>query len=69
MLETLGYFDKNAKTCIIADASPVGQGAIPIQKQKRKKRVISYASKSLTDEKKTTIFQNQEGSSSPSLSM
>ena len=47
--ETLGYFDKDAKTLIIADASPVGLGAILIQEQQGRKRVISYASKSLSD--------------------
>ena len=46
--ETLGYFDKEAKTLIIADASPVGLGAILIQEQEGRKRVISYASKSLS---------------------
>jgi len=50
--ETLGYFDKNAKTLIIADASPVGLGAILIQEQQGRKRVISYASKSLSDVEK-----------------
>ena len=47
--ETLGYFDKDAKTLIIADASPIGLGAILLQEQQGKKRVISYASKSLSD--------------------
>ena len=46
--ETLGYFDKDAKTLIIADASPVGLGAILIQEQQGRERVISYASKSLS---------------------
>jgi len=50
--ETLGYFDKNAKTLIIADASPVALGAILIQEQQGRKRVISYASKSLSDMEK-----------------
>ena len=43
--KTLGYF-------IIADASPVGLGAILIQEQQGRKRVISYASKSLSDVEK-----------------
>ena len=47
--ETLGYFDKDAKTQIIGDASPVGFGAVLIQEQQGRKRVISYASKSLSD--------------------
>ena len=46
--ETLGYFDKDAKTLIIADSSPVGLGAILIQEQQGRKRVISNASKSLS---------------------
>ena len=51
--ETLGYFDKDAKTLIIADASPVGLGAILIQEQQGSKRVISYASKSLSANRKS----------------
>ena len=39
--ETLGYFDKDAKALIIADASPVGLGVILIQEQQGRKRVIS----------------------------
>ena len=31
--ETLGYYDKNAGTQAIADASPVGLGAVLTQKQ------------------------------------
>jgi hypothetical protein len=47
--ETLGYFDLKAKTAIIADASPVGLGAVLVQTQKGESRVICYASRSLTD--------------------
>ena len=47
--DTLGYFDKNAPTQIIADASPVGLGAVLVQKQGQEFRVISYASRSLDD--------------------
>ena len=47
--ETLAYFDKMAPTKVIADAGPVGLGAVLIQKQKGEQRVISYASRSLTD--------------------
>ena len=48
--DTLGYFDPNAtKTIVIADVSPVGLGAILLQEQKREQRIISYASRTLTD--------------------
>ena len=51
-VEILGYFDKDAKTLIITDASPVGLGAVLIQEQHGVKRIISYASKSLSDVEK-----------------
>ena len=46
--ESLGYFDKDARTRIIADASPVGLGAVLIQEQQGRKRVTSRARKSLS---------------------
>jgi len=49
--ETLGYFDKNAPTKVIADASPVGLGAVLVQQQGEELCVISYASRSLSDTK------------------
>ena len=50
--ETLGYFDTEAKTQLITDASPVGLGAVLTQIQHGEKRIISYASRSLTDVEK-----------------
>ena len=50
--ETLGYYDKNAPTQVIADASPVGLGAVLTQKHGDDYRVICYASRSLTDTEK-----------------
>ena len=50
--ETLGYFNKDARTLIIADASPVGLGAVLVQEQQGRKGVISYATKSLSDVEK-----------------
>lgn len=45
--ETLGFYHADYPTIVIADASPVGLGAALIQIQNRP-RVISYASKSLS---------------------
>ena len=46
--EILGYYDKDAETRVITDASPVGLGAVLAQKQQGEFRVIMYASPSLT---------------------
>jgi len=46
---TLAYFDVNAKMQVIADASPVGLGAILVQKQGEDYKIICYASRSLSD--------------------
>lgn len=47
--KTLAIFYKNAKTTIVADASPVGLGAVLLQDQGGESKVISYASRSLSD--------------------
>ena len=47
--ETLGEFDKDAETCLIIDACPVGLGAVLTQVQNGEERVICYANGSLTD--------------------
>ena len=47
--ESLGYFDKDARTRIIADASPAGLGAVLIQEREGRKRVTSRASKRLSE--------------------
>jgi hypothetical protein len=39
--KTLGYYDKLAPTKVIADASPVGLGAVLVQEQKGEYRVLS----------------------------
>lgn len=46
---TLAYCNKNAKTRVIADASPVGLGAVLLQENKGEWRTVCYASRSLTD--------------------
>lgn len=46
----LGFYDVNDRTVVVTDASPVGLGAILAQYDQNKQlRVVSYASKSLTD--------------------
>ena len=45
----MGYFDKDTPTQVVADASPVGLGAVLTQVQKDGPRVISYASGCLTE--------------------
>jgi hypothetical protein len=45
----LAYFDVNAKTQVITDASPVGLGAVLVQKQGEDYKIICYASRSLSD--------------------
>ena len=47
--EVLGYYDKEAVTHVITDASPVRLGAVLAQKQGGEFRVVMYASRSLTD--------------------
>lgn len=45
---TLGYYDVNDRTQVIADASPVGLGAVLIQFKNNDPRIISFAHRSLT---------------------
>ena len=44
----LAYFDKDAFTRVIADASPVGLGAVLVQEKNGESRAICYASRSLS---------------------
>lgn len=43
----LAYFDKDASTRVIADASPVGLGAVLVQEKNGESRAVCYASRSL----------------------
>ena len=45
----LAYFDRGAPTEVIADASPVGLGAVLVQKVDGERRAVCYASRSLGD--------------------
>lgn len=50
--QALGYYNVNDQTQLYADASPVGLGAVLIQFNEKGPRVISYASKSLSETEK-----------------
>lgn len=48
-IQTLGYYDVNDKTQVIADASPVGLGAVLVQIDAKGPRIIAYGNRTLTD--------------------
>lgn len=50
-IHTLGYYeyDVKDKTQVIADASPVGLGAVLVQIDNRGPRIIAYGNRTLTD--------------------
>lgn len=64
--ETLAYYKVGCRTRIVADASPVGLGAVLTQQQGGVWRVISYASRSLTDVERRYSQTEKEA---PSLSL
>ena len=45
----LAFFDRGARTQVIADASPVGLGAVLVQEVDGQSRAVCYASRSLSD--------------------
>ena len=47
----LAYFDKDAHTRVIADASPMGLGAVLVQEKNGQSRAVCYASRSLSQER------------------
>lgn len=49
----LGFYDPKDRTLVVTDASGVGLGAVLIQFKNSQPRVISYASKSLSEIEKT----------------
>lgn len=48
-IQTLGYYNPSDKTQVIADASPVGLGAVLVQVDEDGPRVIAFGHKALTD--------------------
>nr|CAI5849022.1 unnamed protein product [Callosobruchus analis] len=48
-IQTLGYYDVEDKTQVIADASPVGLGAVLLQINHEGPRIIAYGDRTLTD--------------------
>ncbi|XP_011858920.1 PREDICTED: uncharacterized protein K02A2.6-like [Vollenhovia emeryi] len=48
-IQTLGYYDVKDKTQVIADASPVGLGAVLVQIDTNGPRIIAYGNRTLTD--------------------
>lgn len=51
-IPTLGYYDPHDRTQVMADASPVGLGAVLIQYDTNGPRIISFGNKSLSDVEK-----------------
>lgn len=45
----LAFFDKDAPTEVVTDASSVGLGAVLVQQQEGVKRAVCFASRSLSD--------------------
>lgn len=48
-IPTLGYYDVNDRTIVIADASPVGLGCVLVQINNHGPRIIAYGHRTLSD--------------------
>ena len=59
--ETLAYFRNECRTRIVADAGPTGIGAVLTQLQDGMWRVVSYASRNLTDVERRYSQTEKEG--------
>ena len=56
----IAYFDPSKKTEVVVDASPVGLGAVLVQKHKEESKVVAYASRSLTNtERRYSQFERE----------
>lgn len=51
-IPTLGYYDPKDKTQVLADASPVGLGAVLVQIDNRGPRIIAFGNRSLSEVEK-----------------
>ena len=64
---TLGYFDKDAPTRLVADASLVRLEAVLTQPQMDRERVVDYASRSLSEAERR--YSQAEGSFSTGMGL
>ena len=58
--ESLGSFDCNAQTKIIADSSPVGLRTVLLQERKGENPVIAYSSWGLSDVEGRRLYTQTE---------
>ena len=58
--QTLGRYNPKARTDVIADASPVGFGAVLVQIQMGEPRITAFASRSLTDVERRYSYIEKE---------
>jgi len=58
--QTLGRYNPKARTDVIADASPVGFGAVLVQIQMGEPRITAFASRSLTDVERRYSYTEKE---------
>ena len=56
----MAFYDKEAPTEVVTDASPVGLGSILVQEKQGVKRVVAFASRSLDDVERRSS-QTQKG--------
>ena len=62
--DLMSYFNSRLKTEVIVDVSPVGLGGLLVQDSK----IISYASRALSDVESISISSNRKGNAGSGLS-